>query len=148
MLTTAAELNLLKLLFWNQDWPGIGDAGGLRGSAGAGSWYVSLHSADPGSFGDQASNEVLYTGYARVALPRNSGVMAVGGAQPADGANVGALTFPACTAGSAGATWLGIGPAASGPGQLVFKGLLSAPLNIAPPVIPQVPVADLMVRVL
>ena len=33
--------------------------------------YVSLHTGDPGVAGNQSTNEVSYTGYARVAAPFN-----------------------------------------------------------------------------
>lgn len=34
--------------------------------------YLSLHSADPAETGDQTTNEISYTGYARVALTKSS----------------------------------------------------------------------------
>ena len=52
-MTNAAEANLLNLLFLNLDWANIGDASGLQNSATAGSFYVSLHSSDPGESGPQ-----------------------------------------------------------------------------------------------
>jgi hypothetical protein len=67
----AALISLLELLFQNLDFAGIGDAGGLQNSASAGSLYVSLHTADPGVAGDQTTNEVAYTSYARVAVARS-----------------------------------------------------------------------------
>ena len=35
--------------------------------------FYALHSADPGEAGTQATNEVAYTGYARVAVARTVG---------------------------------------------------------------------------
>jgi hypothetical protein len=52
--------SLLLLIFNNTDWANIGDAGGLRGSATAGSLYLSLHTASPGETGNQTTNEVSY----------------------------------------------------------------------------------------
>ena len=72
-MTNAAEANLLNLLFLNIDWANIGDAAGLQNSATAGSFYISLHSADPGEAGNQSTNEISYTGYARVAVNRTAG---------------------------------------------------------------------------
>lgn len=57
---TAAN-NLLKLLFANTTWANIGDATGLPGSAVAGSFYLSLHTASPAESGSQTTNEVSYT---------------------------------------------------------------------------------------
>ena len=78
-LTNTAEANLLNLIFLNLDWANIGDASGLQNSATAGSFYVSLHTSDPGEAGDQSTNEIAYTGYARVAVARTSGVFIVTG---------------------------------------------------------------------
>lgn len=64
---------VLNLLFNNSDIANIGDATGLRGSSTAGSLYVSLHTSDPGTTGDQTTNEATYTSYARVAVARTAG---------------------------------------------------------------------------
>ena len=48
-MTNAAEQALIDLLFLNTDWANIGDAGGLQNSVAAGSFYISLHTADPGA---------------------------------------------------------------------------------------------------
>ena len=39
--------------------------------------WVSLHTADPGDTGTQGTNEVSYTGYARVAVERTTSGWAV-----------------------------------------------------------------------
>lgn len=72
-LSSEALINSLKLIFQNAAWTNIGDAGGLLPSATAGSLYVSLHTGDPGSGGDQSTNECAYTSYARVAVARSAG---------------------------------------------------------------------------
>lgn len=69
--------SLLALIFNNTAFTGIGDAGGLLGSAAAGSLYVSLHTSDPGAGGNQTSNECAYTSYARVAVARTAGGWAI-----------------------------------------------------------------------
>ena len=51
-MSNASETNLLNLLFNNVDWANVGDAAGLQNSAAAGSFYVALHSADPGDAGN------------------------------------------------------------------------------------------------
>jgi archaellum component FlaG (FlaF/FlaG flagellin family) len=71
------ETDLLGLIFNNTDITLIGDAAGLQNSATAGSLYVSLHTADPGEAGDQITNETAYTNYARVAVARTGGGVAV-----------------------------------------------------------------------
>ena len=65
------ENALLLLLFNNTNAANIGDSTGLRGSSSAGSLFVSLHTADPGPSGDQTTNEITYSSYARVAVARS-----------------------------------------------------------------------------
>ena len=66
------ELALTKLVFQNISAGTIGDATGLQASSAAGSLYISLHSADPGEAGDQTTNELAYTNYARVGVARGT----------------------------------------------------------------------------
>lgn len=60
-MTTAAANAFLLLLLNNTDWANIGDAAGLQNSVAAGSFYLSLHTADPGEGGNQSTNEISYT---------------------------------------------------------------------------------------
>ena len=71
------ENALLLLMFNNSNVANVGDATGLRGSTVAGSLYISLHTADPGEAGDQTTNEIAYTGYARVAVARSGAAWTV-----------------------------------------------------------------------
>lgn len=126
-LTNEAENLLVLLLFQNANWANIGDATGLRGSTTAGSFFISLHTADPGETGDQTTSEAAYTSYARVAVARSSGGFTVA----ADTAsNAAAVTFPACTGGSATCTHFGIGTASTAAGHLVASGALTASLAV------------------
>lgn len=84
--------------------------------------YVSLHTADPGEAGDQTTNEIGYTSYARVAVARTSGGFTVTGNSVSPAANI---DFPAGTGGSGTATHFGIGTAASGAGKLLYKGTIT-----------------------
>lgn len=120
--SNAWETALLSLLFENSNAANIGDATGLRGSTTAGSLYFSLHTADPGETGDQTTNEVAYTSYARVAVARSSSGWTVTGNAVAVDANV---QFPAGTGGSGTATHWGLGTAVSGAGVLLYKGAIS-----------------------
>jgi hypothetical protein len=133
-MTNAAEAALLDLLFLNVDWANVGDAAGLQNSATAGSFYISLHSADPGEAGTQSTNEISYTGYARVAVARAGGgwtrtVSTI--------ANTALVQFGQCTAGSATATHFGIGTDSTGAGNLLLKGALNASLSISNGIQPQ-----------
>ena len=147
MTNVQTEQALLKLLFWNSAFAGIGDAGGLLPSATAGSLYVSLHTADPGSTGNQDTNEATYGGYARVAVARDSSQWAIGGSSPSDAANVNPITFPACASGSETITYFAVGTDSSGTGKLLFKGALSASLAVSAGVTPQFSSGDLACQV-
>jgi hypothetical protein len=118
----AWETLVLQLLFENANSANIGDATGLRGSSTAGSLYFSLHTSDPGEAGDQTTNEIAYTSYARVAVARSSSGWTVTGNAVAVDANV---VFPAGTGGSGTATHWGLGTASSLTGILLYKGAIS-----------------------
>lgn len=134
--SNAFEENILKLILQNVDLALIGDATGLRGSTVAGSLFVALHSADPGETGDQTTSEVVYTGYARVAVVRSAAGWAVSTGATPTGDNVGAVTFPLCTGGTATATHFSVGTATSGAGSRLLSGALSASLAISNGVTP------------
>ena len=132
--SNAFETSLLGLIMTNVDAANVGDATGLRGSTAAGSFGVSLHTADPGEAGDQTTNEVAYTSYARVAVARSGSGFTVTGNAVAPAANV---TFPAGTGGSGTATHWGIGTASSGAGKLLYKGAISPSIVCGSGVTPQ-----------
>lgn len=126
-LTNAAEQAFLDLLFLNTNWANIGDATGLRSSSANGSFYVSLHTADPGETGDQETSETNYTSYARVAVPRDgTGFTRTGSTV----SNVSKITFPQSTGGSSTVTYFGIGTSSTGPGNLIMKGALNSSLLV------------------
>ena len=128
------ETGLLNLLFNNDDFTLVGDAGGLRGSVADGSLYISLHTSDPGEAGDQTSNEASYTSYARVAVARTSGGWTISG----NGVeNAAAVTFPECTGGSNTITHFGVGTGSSGAGKLLYSGALSASLAVSSGITPE-----------
>jgi hypothetical protein len=133
-MTNAAEANLMNLLFLNVDWANIGDAGGLQNSAAAGSFYISLHSADPGEAGNQSTSEIAYTGYARVAVARTAGGFTL---TTATISNTALVQFAQCTGGTATASHFGIGTDLSGNGNLIFKGALTSSLSISNGIQPQ-----------
>ena len=126
---------MLLLMFNNTNSSLHGDATGLRGSTTAGSYYISLHTADPGEAGDQTTNEIAYTSYARVAVARSSGGFTVSTNTVAFAA---AVTFPAGTGGSGTATHFGIGCSSSGAGKLLYKGALSPNVVCGSGVTPQI----------
>jgi hypothetical protein len=84
--------------------------------------YISLHTADPTSSGNQSSSEATYTGYARVAVARTTGGFTVSSNSVVPAA---AVTFPAGTAGSGTVTNWCIGTASSGTGKILYTGTVT-----------------------
>ena len=132
--TNAFENALLLLAFNNTDLATIGDAGGLQNSAAAGSLYVSLHTSDPGEAGTQATNEIAYTSYARVAVARSAGGWTVTGNSVSPTATV---SFPAGTGGSGTATHFGVGAEVSGATLLLYKGAITPNIVCGDGITPQ-----------
>ncbi len=132
--SNAFETALLGLIFENTAIANVGDAGGLRATTTAGSLYFSLHTSDPGEAGDQTTNEIAYTSYARVAVARSAAGWTVTGNASAVDANV---TFPAGTGGSGTATHWGLGTLSSGAGLLMYKGAISPTIVCGSGVTPQ-----------
>lgn len=121
--TTAAIGNDLEHLHENAAWANVGDASGLQPAATAGSLYLSLHSSSPGKTGNQATNEVAYTGYGRTGVVRSGSGWSVTSPQIVNAANA---LFPTCTGGSATAVWWGLGTDTSGAGNLLDYGPLTS----------------------
>lgn len=96
--------------------------------------YVSLHTGDVGEAGTQTTSEADYTGYARVAVVRTSVGFTVAGNGVT---NAAAVTFPQCTGGANTITHFAVGTAASGAGKVLYKGALTAALNVSNLIIPE-----------
>jgi hypothetical protein len=124
-LGNTAINDLLKLLFNNTNMANFGDATGIRGSSTAGSFYVSLHTADPGAGGSQTTSEAAYTSYARVAVARSSGGWTVTSQSVSPAATV---TFPAGTGGGETITYAAIGRDVSGAGEILARCALATNL--------------------
>ena len=90
--------------------------------------YVSLHTASPGAGGDQTTNEANFGSYARVAVTASTGFSAASGGSTS---NTGLIQFPECTSGSNTVTYVAIGTASSGAGQLLYFGALTASRDIS-----------------
>lgn len=98
--------------------------------------YVALHTADPGESGLQNTNEVSYTGYARVAVARTSGGWVVTGNSVSPAA---VIEFGEMTAGTPGtAVYASIGTAASGAGQILYRGALTPNVAYNVGVVPRI----------
>lgn len=143
-MTNQAEHALLDLIFLNTDWANIGDASGLQNSAAAGSFWISLHTADPGETGSQTTSEASYTGYARVSVNRTAGGWT---RSVSTISNTALVQFAQCTGGSATVTHFGIGNDSTGAGNLIFKGALTSSLSISNGIQPQFSAGQLTVTV-
>jgi hypothetical protein len=141
--TNAFETALLTLYFNNTAHANVGDASGIQPSAGAGSLYISLHTADPDETGSQTTSEATYTDYDRVAVARSGAGWTISGNNVS---NAAAITFPAATGGSSTVTHFGIGSASSGAGNLFFKGELAAPRAISSGITPSFAIGELDVN--
>lgn len=125
-LTDQFEEDLLRLILLNEAITGIGDAAGLQPSATLGTLWISLHTSDPGEGGDQETNEAAYTNYVRVGVVRGAtGWTVNAGVGQANNE----IAFPA--AGSQEQiTHVGVGTDQTGPGKLLLKGVLPAPIDV------------------
>lgn len=127
------ENDWLKLIF---NGTAIANLADNAASAPLTDLYVSLHTADPGEGGDQTTNEISYTGYARVAVSRDSGGWTVSGNSVSPVADI---LFGLMTAGAGGtATYAGVGTDSSGAGKLLYSGALSPSIVVAAGVKPEI----------
>jgi hypothetical protein len=100
--------------------------------------YVSLHTADPGDAGTQATSEISYTGYARIAIVRNTtGGWTVSGK---GAVNTNAALFGTMTGGTGGTvTYLAVGELLTGTGAIFARGAISPTIAVTTGVAPNFP---------
>ena len=132
MAKSVATCNsLLKLLFNATAWANIADN---AASAPLTNLYISLHTADPGTGNNQTTNETTYTNYARVAVLRTSAGWTVA---TNTAVNAALVQFPQCGATGATLTYVAIGTAATGAGNVLYSGPLNSSLAVASGIQPQ-----------
>ena len=164
--TNTFEYETLMHIFANAAITGIGDSSGLPASSTEGSIYIGLlkdtideEQGTPvaGVFPEEAD----YTGYARVAVPRNTsagwtitksstttGGVPDGSTETTSGAlctNKAAITFAPCTSGTSTITHIGIfkrsisetNSAGNNAGDLIIAGKLNTALAVSSGVTPQ-----------
>lgn len=130
--TDVFENDILKLIFHGTAIANIADNAAASPLTAL---YISLHTSDPtDAAAGQTDNEATHTGYARVALNRNSGAWTITGNQVVPVATV---TFGECSAGTESITHVGIGTAASGTGKLLYVGAITPAISVAPGVTPR-----------
>lgn len=114
------ENDLLKLIF---NGTAIANLADNASSSPLTNLYLALHTADPGESGTQSTSEVVYTGYARIAVVRTTAgwVVTDNSVSPAA-----AIEFGEMTAGTPGtATHVTIGTASTGAGKVLYRGALT-----------------------
>jgi len=119
----AAAIAQLKLYYQCTDWSGIATA------TPATNRYAALHSAWPGRTGNQTTNEVSYTGYARKAIPTADGFTVSTDPDNVTLSLASTVTFSRCTGGSATARFFSFGSASSGTGQIRHIGIFGSLLG-------------------
>jgi hypothetical protein len=95
--------------------------------------YWSLHTADPGEAGTQATSETAYGSYARQAVARTTGGMSAattGSTSPAANVSFPAASSPALPTVSS-ITHAGIGVAVSGATDLLYSGPVTPNINVS-----------------
>jgi len=117
--TDTFENQILGLILTGSAIPAIADN---AASTPVTNLYISLHTANPGEGGTQATSEAAYTGYSRAVIARSgTGWTVVGGVA----SNNAPVSFGQCTASPGGnITHVGIGTAASGAGTLLLYDAL------------------------
>ena len=98
--------------------------------------FVALHTADPGEGGNQSTNEVNYTGYARVAVQRTGAGWTLAGQTISPTA---VIEFGEMMAGTSGtAVYASVGTAASGAGKVIIRGALSPTIPFQVGTVPRI----------
>lgn len=134
-MANGAENAFLLLIFNATAWANIADNAATSPLTNL---YFALHTADPGEAGSQTTNEIAYTGYARVAVARSGSGFTVTANSVSPAADV---VFPQCTGGSGTATHFSIGTASSGAGSILFSGALASSLAISNNITPRLTTA-------
>lgn len=125
------EAGILALIFQAINYANIADN---AVSAPLTNLFFALHTADPGEAGTQTTNEVVYGGYARVTVARSTGGFVLTGSSISP---VAIVSFPACTSGSATATFASIGGLVTTGGRIFYSGAITPSLVISTGVTPR-----------
>lgn len=128
--SNAFETDLLKLIF---NATTIANVANNATASPATNLYISLHTADPGEAGTQATSECTYTGYTRIAVARTASGWTVSGGSVSPAANI---TFPECTGGTNTVTHWGIGLSSTGSGYLLYAGTVTPNISVVTGVTP------------
>ena len=123
--------NLLKLIFNATAWANMADNAATSPYTNL---YVGLYTADPGTGNNQTTNETSYTNYTRIAVLRTSAGWTVA---TNTAVNAALIQFPQCGATGATLTYVAIGTASTGAGNVLYSGALNSSLAVASGIQPQ-----------
>lgn len=125
------ENDILKLIF---NATAIANIADNAASSPLTQLFCSLHTADPGESGTQTTSETAYTGYARVAVNRNSGGWTVTGNSVSPVADI---VFGTCSASPGAAITHGtVGVATSGSSKILYSGTVTPNITMSVGVAP------------
>ncbi len=127
--STAMAGNFLKLLFNATTWANVAIN---ATSSPLTNLYVGLHTSDPGTTGDQTTNETTYTSYARQAQLRTTGGWTVTSNVCSPVTNI---VFPASTGGTPTITHFSIGSDISGAGNRFYSGTVTPNIVVSTSVV-------------
>ena len=124
------ENDMLKLIF---NATAIADLAQDDGTSPATTLTVALHTSDPGEAGTQATNEIAYTGYARIAVARTTGGWTVTGNSVSPVANI---DFGEMTGGTGGTvTHFSVGTGVAN--KLLYSGTVTPNIVVTNGVTPR-----------
>ena len=103
------------------------------GWAANANFWVALHTADPGEAGTAVTSEAAYGSYARVAVSRTTGFTVTGNTVE----NAALIQFPQSSLAGANVPHFSIVTTASGAGQIILRGALSASVSTGTGIQPQ-----------
>ena len=129
--STTTSNNLLQLIFNAVAWANMADNAATSPYTNL---YLSLHTADPGVGNAQTTNETTYTNYVRVAVVRTAGGWTVA---TNTATNAALAQFAQCGVTGATLTYVAIGTAPSGAGNVLYAGALNSSLAVANGIQPQ-----------
>ncbi|MDJ0512807.1 MAG: hypothetical protein QNJ62_05120 [Methyloceanibacter sp.] len=133
--SNAFETDMLELYFNGTTHANLADN---AGTSPATNLTVALHTADPGEAGNQSTNEISYTGYARVDVARTSGGWTITGDSVSPNANI---VFGEKTGGAnATATHFSVGTGTSN--YMMYSGTITPNISVVDGVVPTLTTAS------
>lgn len=128
--TTSSGTDILKLIFNATGWANLADN---TASSPAANLTIALHTSSPGVGGNQSTNEISYTGYARLNVVRTSSGWTVSSASCS---NVNNMDFGQMSGGAGGTvTHFSIGTGTSN--YMIYFGTVTPNISVANGVVPR-----------